>query len=262
MEEIRRLYEQGVPLHMASVRKVFSSLVATACSRKYFGSWRAAVEAAGFNYDQVVRVKRWTKEKVLERIKHLVESGSDLRPSAVMRQSQTLLAAARKFFGGWREAVIAAGFDYDKYVQQRKHQRLETDKQQIIERIRQLYQEGRIEELSGAWRHHLSLFRKARYRFGSWRKAIEAAGLNYDEVVQRQKWTKERIVEEIRRLYAQGQDLSVTAMQKAYPNLVAIAQSPRYFGSWRAAVEAAGLDYELIKRQRGRRRREPVQVRP
>jgi hypothetical protein len=115
--------------------------------------------------------------------------------------------------------------------------------------------------LSGAWRYHLTLFRKARHRFGSWRKAIEAAGLNYDEVVQRQKWTPEKIIAEIKRLYMEGKDLSITAMQRSYPNLVAIAQSPRYFGSWRAAVEAAGLDYELIKRQRGRRRKEPIQVR-
>jgi len=246
---------------MASVRRVFPSLVATACSRKYFGSWRAAVEAAGFNYDEILQVKRWSKERVLEEIRQLYEKGEDLRPSAVARLCQTLLMAARKFFGGWREAVIAAGIDYDSYISQKRTSRVEQDKQQIINEIRRLYQEGRIDELSGAWRYHLSLFRKARHRFGSWRKAIEAAGLDYHEVVQRQKWTPERIIAEIRRLYAEGKDLSITAMQRTYPNLVAIAQSPRYFGSWRAAVEAAGLDYELIKRQRGRRRREPIQVR-
>jgi hypothetical protein len=261
IEEIRKLHEQGIPLNMASVRKVFSSLVATACSRRYFGSWRAAVEAAGFNYDEVMQVKKWTKERVIEEIKRLHQSGEDLRPSAVARISQTLLMAARKFFGGWREAVIAAGIDYDSYIKEFKENQVERDKQFIIEEIRRLYREGRIDELSGAWRYHLTLFRKARHRFGSWRKAIEAAGLNYDEVVQRQKWTPEKIIAEIKRLYMEGKDLSITAMQRSYPNLVAIAQSPRYFGSWRAAVEAAGLDYELIKRQRGRRRKEPIQVR-
>ncbi|MFN3421456.1 MAG: homing endonuclease associated repeat-containing protein, partial [Armatimonadota bacterium] len=194
-------------------------------------------------------------------IRRLNEQGEDLRPSAVVRLCQTLLMAAKKYFGGWREAVIAAGIDYDSYIAEKKTGQVEQAKQQIIDEIKRLYQEGRIDELSGAWRYHLSLFRKARHRFGSWKKAIEAAGLNYHEIVQRQKWTPEKIVAEIRRLYAEGKDLSVTAMQRTHPNLVAIAQSPRYFGSWRAAVEAAGLDYELIKRQRGRRRREPIQVR-
>jgi len=258
IEEIRKLHEQGIPLNMASVRRVFPSLVATACSPRYFGSWRSAVEAAGFRYDDVLQIKRWTKERVLEEIKRLRKEGADLRPSLVARICQTLLMAARKFFGGWREAVKAAGIDYDAYIQKFRESRVEGDKRQIIAEIRRLYEEGRFEELSGAWRYHLTLFRKARHRFGSWRAAIEAAGLNYDEVIQRKKWTLDRIISEIRRLYMEGKDLSITAMQREYPKLVAIAQSPRYFGSWRAAVEAAGLDYELIKRQRGRRRREPL----
>ncbi|MCS7264958.1 MAG: hypothetical protein NZ805_09020 [Armatimonadetes bacterium] len=261
VEEIQNLHEQGIPLHMASVRRVFPSLVATACSKKYFGSWKAAVEAAGFNYEEIIQVKRWSEERVLEEIRKIQNSTGDLRPSSVARFCQTLLMAAKKFFGSWRGAVIAAGIDYDLHVRQRKQSRVDQDKDEIIKEIRRLYREGRIDELSGAWRYHLSLFRKARHRFGSWKKAMEAAGLNYSEIVQRQKWTKERIIAEIRRLYAEGKDLSITAMQRTYPNLVAIAQSPRYFGSWRAAVESAGLDYELIKRQRGRRRREPIQVR-
>lgn len=261
IEEIRKLHEQGIPLNMSSVRKVFPSLVATACSRRYFGSWKAAIEAAGFNHDEIIKLRRWTKERVIEEIRRLHQSGEDLRPSAVARTYQTLLMASRKFFNSWAEAVTAAGIDYDAYIKQFREKRIEQDKQFIIGEIRRLYQEGRIEELSGAWRYHLSLFRKARHRFGSWRKAIEAAGLNYEEIVQRQKWTPEKIIAEIKRLYAEDQDLSVTAMMRNYPNLVAIAQSPRYFGSWKAAVEAAGLDYELIKRQRGRRRSKSLQVR-
>ncbi|MFA0750653.1 MAG: hypothetical protein SLRJCFUN_001056 [Candidatus Fervidibacter sp.] len=260
LEEIRKLHAQGVPLNMASVRRVFPELVATACSRRYFGSWRAAIEAAGFDYDKVMRIKRWTPEEVLAEIQALHRQGVDLRSSSIIKHRQPLLMAAIKLFGSWAEAVRAAGIDYEDYLQRQRQKRAEADKQQIIEEIRRLYREGRIEELSGAWRYHLTLFRKARHRFGSWRAAIEAAGLNYEEVVSRRKWTKESILREIQRLYAEGKDLSVTAMQRHYPNLLAIAQSPRYFGSWQAAIEAAGLDYELIKRQRGRRRREPLRV--
>lgn len=260
IEEIRHLHRQGIPLNMASVRRVASSLVATACSRKYFGSWRAAVEAAGFDYDEVVRVRRWTPERVIAEILALHQQGASLRPSAIMNVKQTLLTAARKHFGSWRSAVEAAGIDYAAYMRQRQDERAEADKHQIIAEIRRLYEEGRIDELRGAWRYHLSLFRKARHRFGSWRKAIEAAGLDYEEIVSRRKWTKEQIIREIQRLYAEGKDLSVTAMQRHHPSLLAIAQSPHYFGSWHAAIQAAGLDYELIKRQRGRRRREPVRA--
>jgi hypothetical protein len=260
VQEIRRLHAQGIPLNMASVRRVFPSLVATACSRRYFGSWKAAIEAAGFDYDKVVRIKRWTPKEVLAEIRALYRQGADLRPSAVAKHHQTLLVAARKRFGTWAKAVKAAGIDYEAYLRRQHQEWVEADKRYIIEEIRRLYREGRIDELSGAWRHHLTLFRKARHRFGSWKAAIEAAGLNYEAIVSRRKWTKESILREIQRLYAEGKDLSVTAMQRNYPNLLAIAQSPYYFGSWQAAIEAAGLDYELIKRQRGRRRRERFQV--
>jgi hypothetical protein len=260
VQEIRRLHAQGIPLNMASVRRVFPSLVATACSRRYFGSWKAAIEAAGFDYDKVMRIKRWTPEEVLAEIQALYRQGADLRPSAVAKHHQTLLVAARKRFGTWAKAVKAAGIDYEAYLRRQHQEWVEADKRYIIEEIRRLYREGRIDELSGAWRHHLTLFRKARHRFGSWKAAIEAAGLNYEAIVSRRKWTKESILREIQRLYAEGKDLSVTAMQRNYPNLLAIAQSPYYFGSWQAAIEAAGLDYELIKRQRGRRRRERFQV--
>ncbi len=261
VEEIRKLHGRGVPLHMASVRRAFSSLVATACSRKYFGSWRAAVEAAGFRYDDIMQVKRWTKERIVAEIRQLYRQGVDLRPSSVSRVKQTLPLVARHWFGDWRNAVKAAGVNYDAYMREMRRRAVDADKQQVIDAIRRLYQQGKLDELSGAWRHHLSLCRKARHRFGSWRKAIEAAGLDYQAVVQRQKWSKERIVAEIRRLYAAGQDLSITAVHRNHPALLAIAQSPRYFGSWREAIEAAGLDYEMIKRQRGRRRQQPVQVR-
>lgn len=261
VEEIRKLHERGVPLHIASVRKVFSSLVATACSPNYFGSWRAAVEAAGFRYDDIVQVKRWTKERIIAEIHRLHQQGVDLRPSSVSRIKQTLPLVARHWFGGWRNALKAAGINYDAYVREMRRRAINADKQRVIDAIRSLYQEGKLDELSGAWRYHLSLFRKARHRFGSWRKAIEAAGLDYKKVVQRHKWSKERIVAEIRRLYADGKDLSITAVQRNRPDLLAIAQSPRYFGSWRNAIEAAGLDYEMIKRQRGRRRKQPIQVR-
>ncbi|MGQ9463702.1 MAG: hypothetical protein ACUVTP_11620 [Candidatus Fervidibacter sp.] len=261
VEEIRRLHEQGVPLNMSSVRAVFPSLVAIACSPKYFGSWKAAVEAAGFNYEEIMQIKRWTRERVIEEIRRFYESGEDLRPSAIARACQTLLMAARKFFGSWREAVTAAGIDYDSYINQKFAGRIEREKKEIIEEVKRLYQEGKVEELSGAWRYHPTLFRKARHRFGSWRKVIEAAGLNYEEIVQKRKWTKEKIIAEIKRLFAEGMDLSITAMQKTYSNLVAIAQSPKYFGSWRNAIEKAGIDYELIRRQRGRRPKESLQPR-
>lgn len=257
LEEIRKLAEQGHSLNIASVRRVFSPLASIACSRKYFGSWRAAVEAAGFNYDEVIKVRRWTKERIIEEIKQLYERGEDLRPKAVSKTSGGLLMAARDphHFGSWKAAVEAAGINYDEMIKQMREREVDCIKQNIIDEIRRLYNEGKLSEISGAWKVHPQLFRKARHRFGSWQKAVEAAGLSYTDIVKRRRWSKERIVEEIKRLYNEGKDLRISVIQKEYPALLASAQSKTYFGSWRAAVEAAGIDYEGIVK--GRRPKAP-----
>lgn len=101
--------------------------------------------------------------------------------------------------------------------------------------------------------------------FGSWRAAVEAAGIDYSQVAAlgRQKraqkitkWTQERILEEIRRLHEAGEDLSSAVVRRKYLPLYATARRKEHFGSWAKAVAAAGVDYNLVKRGARERRRE------
>src|SRR4028118_1077121 len=71
-------------------------------------------------------------------------------------------------------------------------------------------------------------------------------------------WTKEKLVEKIRELDKQGVDLSPTAIQRTHGALFASARSRSHFGSWRAAIEAAGIPYDQIKRVRQRWSREEI----
>jgi hypothetical protein len=61
-------------------------------------------------------------------------------------------------------------------------------------------------------------------------------------------WTRDRLIEAIQQLSEQGIDLSPTAIQKTHGALFSSARSRSHFGNWRAAVQAAGLDYDCIKR--------------
>jgi len=60
------------------------------------------------------------------------------------------------------------------------------------------------------------------------------------------QWTRQRIVEEIRQMHSSGVDLSQR-------NVMQVNGRGRYYGTWRAAVEAAGIDYDTVRRRRGRR---------
>src|SRR5512135_468671 len=99
--------------------------------------------------------------------------------------------------------------------------------------------------------NHVALLRAATRYFGSWRSAVEYAGLNYEDIRKYKMWTRDRILERIRELHAQGEDLSWRHVStKVDPQLAAAATKRKHFGSWRAAIESAGLNYADIRRYR------------
>jgi hypothetical protein len=57
-------------------------------------------------------------------------------------------------------------------------------------------------------------------------------------------WDKPRIKSELKRIYRAGQNLSYNALAKRKQSLVSAAAY--HFGSYRAAVEAAGIDYASL----------------
>jgi hypothetical protein len=124
-------------------------------------------------------------------------------------------------------------------------------KETIAAEILRRHSAGQDLSYSGITREYLALLRAAARHFGGWEAAIEFAGLDYDTVRRYRAWTAERIVERIRTLYAEGADLSWRHIALHLdPSLAAAAVKKAHFGSWRAALTAAGLDYDTIRRYR------------
>ncbi len=87
-----------------------------------------------------------------------------------------------------------------------------------------------------------SLYICACKQFGSWRNALEASGIDYESSRYYEKWTKDKIAEEIKRLNEQGRYLKPYILRKSgMTKLVSAAEY--HFGSWRRAVEACGINY-------------------
>ena len=70
----------------------------------------------------------------------------------------------------------------------------------------------------------------------------------------RKHWSMEKIVNFILYLDAKGENLSSSHIQREHGDLHRAAF--RYFGNWGNAIEAAGLDYEKIRKRRKWRREE------
>lgn len=243
LEEIRRLQAEGHSLSTRNMAEMgYSGMVTTSYKRDYFGSWRDAIRAAGFDPREVCRRRRkWTRERIIERIQELHAAGEDLSHSAAKRHHQYLVVVAisPRFFGTWRQAVEAAGISYDKVS---KHEY--WDRERIISRIQELHAAGQPLSHEEAKRHHGALVSAAsspRY-FGSWGSAVRAAGIDYDSVRKINRWSRESILATIRQIHASGEPVTNSNMRRlGYRGMMEAASRPENFGSWAAAVEAAGL---------------------
>ncbi len=184
--------------------------------------------------------KRWSKEEVLRVIGELSRGGKQLNSGHIARNYPALAYAGRKYCGSWEDAIKAAGLDYESI-----RRKCFWSRKKIVARIRELKAAGEPLNVSAAERTHGGLVGAAAVYFGSWRQAINAAGLDYGKIKRQKDWSKREIVSEIRRMRAQAVDLSTTIpVREQYRTLHAAAV--RYFGSWAAAMKAAKLE-RLLK---------------
>lgn len=127
------------------------------------------------------------------------------------------------------------------------------DKPRIVRALQKLHRAGRQMSYTQLARQQQALLSAASYHFGSYRKALERAGIDYSSIIQRPRWTKRRIIALIKQARRQGHDLHWGAVTKRRDELGKAAFAslqPRLFGRWDRALHAAGLDADEIARYR------------
>jgi hypothetical protein len=86
-------------------------------AHKHFGSYRAAVRAAGWNYRPLKPLADGTWPKALKTLVRLYKEGVDLRFATFKRTGQSIFAAARYYYGKYYLAVEVAGISYRRVLQ-------------------------------------------------------------------------------------------------------------------------------------------------
>lgn len=81
-------------------------------AKKHFGTWRAAVRAAGCKPAR----RRWSMELVIHEIQQRYRKNLPLA-SIVFVQDPPLAGAATRLFGNWKAAVVAAGISIPQQPQ-------------------------------------------------------------------------------------------------------------------------------------------------
>ena len=84
--------------------------------------------------------------------------------------------------------------------------------------------------------------------FGSWGGAIESCGLDYSLIKKYKSWTRQSVLDEIRRLAKAGEPLFSQHAQDHHKPLYMAAI--KRFGNWGKALQSAGVDYKSVRLRR------------
>jgi hypothetical protein len=149
----------------------------------YFGGWREVYKLLGlktFDRKDGRHAQIRTRKNIIEEIQELYRSGTPLNYKSMYKTHRALLKAAeKKFRGSWSAAVRAAVPDID-YSKVRLIK--ERSKESIITEILSLHCKGAPLNNSYMRKNYLALLSSAEKIFGSWSRAIEETGLDYDKI--------------------------------------------------------------------------------
>ncbi len=198
-----------------------------------YGSVMKAALALKLPFEE--RYQTWTKASVIEKVKTRERSGGDLRMGASTTQDGALVVAACRRFGTWEAALEAAGLDYASIRGTKS-----WSNEAVLSEIKQRQAMGKSLRTSMLKEEgNQSLMGAACKRFGSWAKAVEAAGIDYESITGRIKWTREKLIERMRQRHKAGDSLDHQTIRREEGRLLTAAH--RLFGSWAKAVKMARL---------------------
>jgi hypothetical protein len=161
---------------------------------------------------------RWTRQRVLETLRQLHQSGLPVASS----HNKRLYYAGRRYFGSWQATLAAAGLP---------RLRIARSKDQVIGALRAWFEQG--VSMDQIRRRDNALHVAAGVQFGTWRRAVKAAKLPY----RKPNWSKARIVAALRRRHARGLPVS----QALKDNRSLRSAIYNHFGSLYQALVAAEI---------------------
>ena len=203
-----------------------------------FGDWDKALQAAGFDPEKMRMQGSWDRQKIIKKLQNMRDRNLPLYARYMLKTHAALFSSSRREFGSWNNALRAAG------VTQQVPKNLYKGRLGTLRSLRDV-----IETSSKAAIPPV-LKSQAAYYFGSLRNALTA--LKTDERLMA-GWSKQKIVTTLLRMHKAKESLSPWKARCEIPALASAARN--YFGSWRNALQAAGIDPNRhIKRYKRRKR--------
>lgn len=188
-------------------------------------------------------------EYILDRVCELASQGYPLNQRSVLLAEPNLIRKAMMYFGSWDTALEMVGLEPGNI---RRHRPNGTyTPEYIIEAIQALANEGSNLRFDSLIKTHSTLYARAIKTFGSYAKALEAAGLgstHYCEYAVTESRYLEFCmkVEGVRSLRGRRRQTAVISLKRDYKDI----QYARFAGSWKRVSEELSIDYHKLDRAR------------
>jgi hypothetical protein len=177
--------------------------------------------------------KLWTKERLLALVRTRIRRGLPVHLTAISSAAPSAPSAAKRLFGSWGTLLERCGLDYD-----RVRQRREWTPAKILVAIREARRKGDDLAHGAIQRSDAGLEAAALSRFGSWDRALRAAGLDPLQIRKTNRWTRKAVLQALRTIKGSTRQCDAKGLDPAL-----IRAAVRFFRSWGRAVRAAGLEY-------------------
>jgi len=133
--------------------------------------------------------KVWDEEKIILKIKEIYKGNQDLSVKNCRKIYPSLYNAGVNYFGSWAKAINSSDINYYGKIAINKNKY--WTKELIKERIINIYKSDKRLSSKYVRNNYSDVYDAAKIRFGSWEKAINYAGLNYQEIALLKSQTKE-----------------------------------------------------------------------
>jgi hypothetical protein len=225
--------------------------------RRLFGSWRAAVEAAGFTYAKITpRTPKYpTPADVISAIQLRQKQKLPLRAGEVQageHRDANLYRQAYRHFKNWAGTLKAAGFRREDVVPLRRRY---PTRESVLAGLQRRLKCGLPLDRAGirfSESKDAALYGSALNYFGSWFDALSKAGVSVPGVKDwRAKYPSARsVVAAIRKRRRMGLPIvSTSVLQGKHADGMLFHAAIRFFGRWEKANNQAGVDYVTVRAQ-------------
>jgi hypothetical protein len=220
----------------------------------FFGSWDNALRRIGLDPKRI-RLFRPTwhgrtcwcvadKAAIVAELRRRKNAGAPVSSSRIVHElaGSSFLARAKKLWGLWSGALLAAGLDPSGGI---VSQWRSADRTAIVAEIRRRRRarESLCYTQIALEKRGQPLLKRATKFFGSWNAALVAVGI--EPKGRYSRWTKANkaaIVAELRRRKRAGKSLTSIAVVKEKWGRALQDRAKRLFRSWNAALHAAGIE--------------------